>query len=301
MARFHNQPAAKPQESAVQERESLPVRNTVVIDWSRMRISFVVPAYNEEGYLERCLRSILAQTEHAPQNFDIIVVNNASTDRTRAIAASFPRVRVVDEPRKGLTYARQAGFDVSTGDYIANVDADSVLTPGWVDEVIRNFTEQPRLAAISGPVVYYELTARQQLLVQVYYFIAWSSYAINRYLLRVGSMIQGGNFVVSRRALEAIGGFDTSIAFYGEDTDIARRISKEGPVLFTLKLKMFTSARRLHKEGILRMAFRYSINYFWTTFFKKPYTQEYIDIREQAGMGNADPSTTLRYAQDDKM
>jgi glycosyltransferase involved in cell wall biosynthesis len=249
----------------------------------RMRVSFVVPAYNEEAYLERCLRSILAQTEHAPQNFDIIVVNNASTDRTRSIAASFPRVRVVDEPRKGLTYARQAGFDASTGDYIANVDADSVLTPGWVDEVIRNFTEQPRLAAISGPVVYYELTARQQLLVQVYYFIAWSSYAINRYLLRVGSMIQGGNFVVSRKALEAIGGFDTSIAFYGEDTDIARRISKVGPVLFTLKLKMFTSARRLNKEGILRMAFRYSLNYFWTTFFKRPYTQEYVDIREQAG------------------
>ncbi len=249
-----------------------------------MRISFVVPAYNEEAYLGRCLASIVAQTASAPDTFEIIVVNNASTDSTRDVALSFPRVHLVDEPRKGLTYARQAGFDASTGDYIANVDADSVLTPGWVDEVVRNFKQQPRLAALSGPVIYYDLTMRQRLLVRVYYFIAWSSYAINRYILRVGSMIQGGNFVLSRRALEQIGGFDTSIAFYGEDTDIARRISKVGPVLFTLKLKMYTSARRLNKEGVLRMAFRYSINYFWTTFFKRPYTQEYIDIRESSGL-----------------
>ncbi len=249
-----------------------------------MIISFVVPAYNEEAYLGRCLQAILAQTDDSPEKFDIVVVNNASTDGTRALAASFPRVRVVDEPRKGLTYARQAGFDASVGDLIANVDADSVLTPGWVAEVVRSFEENPKLAALSGPVIYYELTAQQRVLVRVYYFIAWSTYAINRYLLRVGSMIQGGNFVVARWALEQIGGFDTRIAFYGEDTDIARRLSKVGPVLFTLKLKMNTSARRLQKEGILRMAFRYSINYLWATFLKRPYTQEYIDIRESSGL-----------------
>jgi glycosyltransferase involved in cell wall biosynthesis len=247
---------------------------------SRMLLSFVVPAYNEEAYLGRCLTEILAQTSSHPENFQITVVNNASTDGTAALAASFPRVTVVDESRKGLTYARQAGFLASHGELIANVDADSVLTPGWVDEVLRNFAYNPKLAALSGPVIYYDLTTRQRILVRVYYFIAWATYAISRYILRVGSMIQGGNFVVSRKALEAIGGFDTTIAFYGEDTDIARRVSKVGQVLFTLKLRMYTSARRLNKEGILRMAFRYSINFFWTTFFKQPYTQEYIDIRE---------------------
>ena len=94
-------------------------------------------------------------------------------------------------------------------------------------------------------------------------------------------MVQGGNFVTSRIALEAIGGFNLGIAFYGEDTDIARRLSTVGGVRFTFRLKMFSSARRLKKEGILTMALRYSINYFWTTFFKRPYTDNYIDIREQ--------------------
>jgi GT2 family glycosyltransferase len=92
--------------------------------------------------------------------------------------------------------------------------------------------------------------------------------------------VQGGNFVVSRAALERIGGFNLDITFYGEDTDIARRLHDVGDVLFTFDLKMFSSARRLKHEGMLTMAMRYSINYLWTTFFKKPYTNEHIDIRE---------------------
>jgi GT2 family glycosyltransferase len=103
---------------------------------------------------------------------------------------------------------------------------------------------------------------------------------MNRYILRVGSMVQGGNFVTSRSALQSIGGFNTSISFYGEDTDIARRLNDVGEVRFTFALKMFSSARRLKKEGMLTMAWRYGINYLWTTFFKRPYTETYIDIRE---------------------
>jgi GT2 family glycosyltransferase len=92
--------------------------------------------------------------------------------------------------------------------------------------------------------------------------------------------VQGGNFVVSRTALEAIGGFNTAISFYGEDTDIARRLNAVGEVSFTFDLRMFSSARRLKTEGLLTMAFRYALNYLWTTFLHHPYTDTYIDIRE---------------------
>jgi GT2 family glycosyltransferase len=94
-------------------------------------------------------------------------------------------------------------------------------------------------------------------------------------------MVQGGNFVLRRDALVKIGGFNTAIAFYGEDTDIARRLNCVGKVKFTFDLKMFSSARRLKQEGMLTIAARYTINYLWTTFRKKPFTEEYIDIREQ--------------------
>lgn len=246
-----------------------------------MRLSFVVPAYNEEHYLAACLDSILRETRGSSLPTEIIVVNNASTDQTRAVASRYPEVKIVDEPRKGLTYARQAGLEACTGQLIANVDADSRLPEGWLKRVFEEFGSTPELLALSGPLVYYDLTPGQSLLVQVFYALAWAMYATNRYVLRKGSMVQGGNFVVSRAAMDRIGGFDVSIAFYGEDTDIARRLSALGKVRFTFSLKMFSSARRLKKEGVLRMAWRYSLNYCWTTFLARPYTHEYIDIREQ--------------------
>ena len=246
-----------------------------------MRLSFVIPAYNEEAYLPACLDSILAQIPaHLADQTEIIVVNNASTDRTREVALGYPAVRLVDEPRKGLTFARQAGFAASTGQLIANVDSDARLTPNWVATVLRTFDETPALASLSGPFIYYDLTPRQRILVRVFYLSAWMTYFTNRYILRVGSMVQGGNFVLNRSALESIGGFDTSISFYGEDTDIARRLNEVGEVRFSFALKMFSSARRLKHEGLLTTAARYSINYFWTTFFKRPWSQTHIDIRE---------------------
>jgi len=245
-----------------------------------MVLSFVIPAYNEESYLAACIDSILEQTRDLEHPTEIIVVNNASTDGTREVALRYSQVKLVDEPRKGLTHARQAGFIASTGALVANVDADSRLTPGWVDRVLAAFRANPSLAAFSGPLHYYDLLPRQRFFVHVFYLSAWMTYATNRYILRVGSMVQGGNFVVTRTALESIGGFNLDITFYGEDTDIARRLHDVGDVLFTFDLKMFSSARRLKHEGMLTMAARYSINYFWTTFFKRPYTHEHIDIRE---------------------
>jgi len=250
-----------------------------------VRLSFVIPAYNEERYLPACLESILAQTRDLADGVEIIVVNNASSDRTREVALSYPGVTVVDEMRKGLPWARQAGFAASSGELIANVDADSRLTPGWVRQVLETFAEFERkgksLVALSGPVEYYDLTASQMVSVHLFYVLAFVLYALNRYVLRAGSMVQGGNFVLRREALQSIGGFNTSIAFYGEDTDIARRLNRVGKVVFTFQLKMFSSARRLKKEGMLKIGMRYTMNYLWTTFRKKPFTEEYIDIREQ--------------------
>src|ERR1019366_10238774 len=203
-----------------------------------MRLSFVVPAYNEEAYLPACLESILAQTRELGDAVEIIVVNNASTDRTREVALGYAGVRVVDEMRKGLTFARQAGFAGSSGELIANVDSDSRLTPGWVEKVLKGFAADPKMVALSGPFVYYDLTPQQRVSVRIFYAAAFLVYAVNRWVLRAGSMVQGGNFVLRRDALEKIGGFDTSISFYGEDTDIARRMHQVGDVKFTFDLKM---------------------------------------------------------------
>ena len=79
-----------------------------------MKISFVVPAYNEQALLGRSLLAIREEIARAGlklgEEAEIIVVNNASTDNTRAVALAVEGVRVVDEPRKGLVQARWSGF-----------------------------------------------------------------------------------------------------------------------------------------------------------------------------------------------
>jgi glycosyltransferase involved in cell wall biosynthesis len=244
-----------------------------------MKLSVVIPAYNEEALLGRCLASVVEQVEQTGIEAEIIVVNNASTDRTPAIAASFPGVKVVDEPRKGLVQARQAGFVAATGDLIANLDADTRLFPGWMARVYARFRRDPRLVALSGPCVYDDLSASGRAMVRLFYGLAYSCYLLTRFVLNHSSMLQGGNYVIRRDALCAIGGYNTALEFYGEDTDVAYRLHRVGKVVFTLYLPIYASGRRLVAEGVLTTGVKYSLNYLWILLFRRPFSRTYRDIR----------------------
>lgn len=244
-----------------------------------MKLSFVIPAYNEEDLIGKCLDSVLKQAADRPEEIEIIVVNNASTDRTKEIAQSFPGVIIVDEPQKGIVYARHAGFLASSGDLIANIDADTMLTLGWMDKVLKTFSDNPNLVALSGPHIFYDLSRAFNFWVRLFYGVAFASYLMNRFVFRVGSVIQGGNFVVKRSALQRIGGYNPKFDFWGEDSDLARRLHPIGDVKFTFNLPIYASGRRIVIEGKLTTAWRYGINYFWTIFFKKPFTKTYLDVR----------------------
>ncbi|MDO8499415.1 MAG: glycosyltransferase family 2 protein [bacterium] len=246
-----------------------------------MKLSFVIPAHNEAKNIGLCLQSIIneAKKDGCSDQIEIIVVNNASTDDTKSIASQYSQVRVVDEQRKGLTYARECGFQVTTGELIANVDADNQLTSGWFATVFTEFTNDKNLVALSGPPLYRDLPVWQRGLIQIFFCLTYAIYFITSRVLKVGSVVQGGNFVVRRSALQTIGGFDTTIKFYGEDTDIARRLFKVGKVKYTFALPIYSSGRRLAAEGIFTIAWRYSLNYLWTIFSKKPLTDDYLDIR----------------------
>jgi glycosyltransferase involved in cell wall biosynthesis len=248
-----------------------------------LRLSFVVPAYNEESYLGKCLESIVRQIEGTAFDAEIIVVNNASTDGTRAVALSYPSVVLVDEPRKGIVRARDAGYRAAKGDLIANIDADNMLPAGWLERVFREFSRNPRLAALSGPLVYYDLSWVYRLQTLLFYAIGYGTYLLNHFVLHKGGMLQGGNFILRRSALEAIGGYDRSIDFYGEDTDIARRMQKAGRIKFTFRLPMYSSGRRMAREGLFTTGLRYALNYLWVISFGKPFHTRSTDIRFRNG------------------
>jgi hypothetical protein len=132
---------------------------------------------------------------------------------------------------------------------------------------------------LSGPYDYHDLTAFQRFLVWLFYVAGYALYLVSRFVIRRGSMVQGGNFVFRREAWKKVGGFDKTIAFYGEDTDVAVRLSRVGKVRWTWTLRMVTSGRRLAEEGIVRTGWDYTVNFFWVTFTGKPHTKDYSDIR----------------------
>ena len=84
---------------------------------------------------------------------------------------------------------------------------------------------------------------------------------------------------MKKDSLLKAGGFDTNIEFYGEDTDVARRLSKVGHVKFDWHFTMETSGRRLSEEGIITIMMKYIANYVSIMLAKKPVTKEYKDIR----------------------
>src|SRR3954447_16813353 len=100
----------------------------------RRRVTVVVAARNERAHIDACLRALAAQ-DGVAADWEIVVVDNASSDDTAARAAAHG-VRVVREPRAGVTYARNAGVRAAAGEIVAFVDADCVPERGWLRELL---------------------------------------------------------------------------------------------------------------------------------------------------------------------
>lgn len=234
-------------------------------------ISLIIPAYNEEDYLPACLDAIMAHV--AGEVLEIIVVDNNSTDRTAQVAARYPGVTCVFEPRKGITRARQRGFLAASGDILAYVDADTRPPAGWIAQIRANFAAQGDLACLSGPYSFYDMGRLRNGISAGWFIAARPLYRLT------GHMMVGGNFAIRRTVLAKMGGFDSTIEFYGEDVDIGKRAKAHGRVLFAPSFVMPTSGRRMKKQGLARSAGLYFTNYLSIALRGKPATERYQDIR----------------------
>ena len=243
-----------------------------------LRLSVIVCAHNEAAYLAACLHSLLAQSRIPDE---ILVINNASTDATRTVAEAIPHVRVIDEPRKGLVVARETGRRMATGDVLVYVDADCRAPLTWLERVERRFRRDPRLIALSGPYRFYDWDWWGRLLIRAYDFtLAPATQVLVKYILRIGTIFYGGNFAVRADALRRIGGFDTSIEFHGEDTNIGRRLFAIGRVGLFHDCYLYTSARRylaMGKGAVFRLYVR---NFTSEILHHRPKDTTHLDVRE---------------------
>ena len=240
-------------------------------------VSAIICAYNEEKMLPGALHSLFAQTRIPDE---VLVVNNASTDRTREIAASFPGVTVVDEHRKGLTRARAAGRQAARGDILFYMDADCRAPVRLIERLERRFLTSPKTVAVTGPYHFYDWDWIGVAGARVYdYTLAPFAHVVAQHVLGVGAILYGGTFALRTEALDAIGGFDTTIEFHGEDTNIGRRLAQAGRVDLLLGCPIETSARRYKALGRAHVFRLYVRNFWWETIYHRPKDVVHHDVR----------------------
>lgn len=210
-------------------------------------VSVVVPSYNEEAGIERCLASLADQT--LPRNeYEVIVVDGNSKDRTRELAAPYAdAVFVQTSPKVGG--ARNDGVLAASAPLIATTDADCVLPRDWVERV-RDDLGRDGVVLVYGTVRPIEATLKNRLSLGLANLFSALGYRTGRLYYTLGC-----NCAFRKDAFVRAGMYRTIDA--GDDLEIARRMVREGRLLFDPKLRVGFSMRRYEQFGTLRSLYQW--------------------------------------------
>lgn len=215
---------------------------------NKVEISVIIPAQNEAKYIESCIKSVKSQDF---SDYEMIVVDNGSTDKTSEIAKTLG-ANVVFEPQVGLPQARETGRRTASGEIILYIDADTIIPPSYLSKVVEFFKNHSEIVAVTNPFFFYDGNWKTDIFLKFAFKVACPLYFKILGAFHLPKFVLGGSFAVRKHILEKIGGFNTNIKFYGEDTDISIRISKAGSIAFLPGLYASTSARRYISQGFLK-------------------------------------------------
>lgn len=188
-----------------------------------MFLSFIIPAYNEARFIERCIRSIQSNVGGVYEH-EIILIDNASTDQTAAIAESLG-VEVLKKDRKyTISAVRNAGVKASRGDILIFIDGDVYLHDSWIEHVPPVLKRLQEEDWVAGSV--YAVDPDASWIPKVW-FQPWFDQQ------EQVSFINGGHLLMTRELFDRIGGFDESMET-GEDHEICERARAAGAEISNL-------------------------------------------------------------------
>jgi len=198
------------------------------------KISVIIPLYNKSSYIARALNSVLNQTY---QNFEIIVVDDGSTDNGAKIVRDFidPRIRLIEQENRGVSAARNRGVDEAISDFIAFLDADDEWMPHHLETIIRLMDKYPDVGMYSTA---YQIRTKEGK-------TSWANY---KYIptppwegllpdyFRSAALgdypVGASGVVIPKKIFHEMGGFPQGY-WYGEDADLFGRIALKYPVAFS--------------------------------------------------------------------
>ncbi len=245
-------------------------------------VSIIICTYNRQDYLRDTLQSLAQSLPPDRKDVEILVVNNASTDKTEAVVreynASHPErlAALVREDRKGLSCARNTGMDQAKGDILCVLDDDVFVPEGWLDGIISAFSLGERVGCVAGQIrLRWPDTERPAWLDDRYSGIL-SEYirGDKPFILKRGEDFFGANFALTREAATAVGGFNMDLGrkecvlLSGEDTEYAKRLWDRG-----FSIAYSPEGYIYHRVLPDRLSFRWvGKRYFWagvTTYFQR--------------------------------
>ena len=217
------------------------------------RVAVVIPCRNDADFLDACLTALAAQTHQADV---VIVVDNASTDASAAVARAHDAV-VVHEPSIGIWPAAAHGYDeaLDRADIIARLDADSRPHPDWIAKLVRAFVSDPTLGVLTGGAEFYGGTPLQNYLGE-HWYIGGGHYWIKKWLGI--PLVFGSNFAMRAQVWERVREHvDRDNARIHDDLDLTIRLRRSDGVRYDPQLRMPVSARPVQTvSGLSRRVFK---------------------------------------------
>jgi glycosyltransferase involved in cell wall biosynthesis len=220
-------------------------------------VSVVVPVLNASRTLPACLAAV-AQLDPPP--IEILFVDNGSVDGGPSIIQAFQRdhpsvpVRVLTEPRRGASAARNRGIQAAKGDIVVFTDSDCSPDPAWLRQLVPAFAD-PAIAAAAGRIVAAPARSTVERFCALYTLPSSDKPA--RY--ERWSPWEGGfptaNFAARKAVLEKLRGFDETVCLYGEDYDLCARTYAQGAAIAYVPEAVTYHHHRTTVGGVVRQAF----------------------------------------------
>ena len=218
-----------------------------------MKYSFIIPAHNEEEYISDCIKSIKNQTL---KDFEIIVVDNECTDKTSDIANQLG-CKVIKEQKRGLSFARNKGTQVSIGEYLCFIDADGVLAKNWLEEADKKISKK-NLDTIAGLNIFHNKNILKEIWYNIFTFFAFSGVGI-LYIFGKRLYLVANNLVIKKSLFNELGKFEPIIC---EDYLLSTKYwkLKNRKCFFNPKMVISYSSRGFDSYGYIRTIVYWAIN-----------------------------------------
>lgn len=227
-------------------------------------VSVIIPTLNEEKYLENCLKFIKNQDYKG--KYEIIVADCKSKDKTLKIAKKYADKIVVTEKRRASA-ARNVGAKVARGGILLFVDADTLLLPDVISEVVKHLNKRG-IVGVSVPIISDDIKKN---------FLYLTLMGLYYLLVKIKLQpIYGGCFACKKKSFLEVNGFNEDLKV-AEDIELGGRLKKIGKISYITSTFVITSARRLNRWGIWRQLNSWPLGYIKYKLLKK--TQEYAPIR----------------------